>query len=272
MNQDLLGEYRGDGVIDIPDLTMDGLGDYDRVLGFPQGDVSLTFRPYQMKFGRGRQFDIDNVDDEEHALIISSNLMAEFARTKVIPEVDAIRYARLAENAGGRVAETFTSASAAVDSVLTAEEFLQDHSVALAECTLCLSSKTKTLLRFDYQSERHCSKTIFHADSRGGVFRNACARADMVVRECLVWVKNTMVMGRQDYQWKHEPCLYGWKEGGAHSWYSDRKQTTVLEFDRPTRNAEHPTMKPVSLIATLSRTPVNKGTWFWIDLVVVDQH
>ena len=147
MNKDLLGEYRGDGVIDIPDLTMDGLGDYDRVLGFPQGDVSLTFRPYQMKFDRGRQFDIDNVDDEERALIVSSNLMAEFARTKVIPEVDAIRYARLAENAGGRVAETFTSASAAVDSVLTAEEFLQDHSVALSECTLCLSSKTKTLLR-----------------------------------------------------------------------------------------------------------------------------
>lgn len=100
---------------------------------------------------------------------------------------------------------------------------------------------------------------IFHADSRGGVFRNACARADMVVRECLVWVKNTMVMGRQDYQWKHEPCLYGWKEGGAHSWYSDRKQTTVLEFDRPTRNAEHPTMKPVSLIAYLIQNSSKQG-------------
>ncbi len=100
---------------------------------------------------------------------------------------------------------------------------------------------------------------VFYADSRGGVFRNACARADMVVRECLVWVKNTMVMGRQDYQWKHEPCLYGWKEGGAHSWYSDRKQTTVLEFDRPTRNAEHPTMKPVSLIAYLIQNSSKQG-------------
>ena len=56
-------------------------------------------------------------------------------------------------------------------------------------------------------------------------------------------------MGRQDYQWKHEPCLYGWKEGAAHGWYSDRKQTTILEFDRPTRNAEHPTMKPIPLFA-----------------------
>jgi site-specific DNA-methyltransferase (adenine-specific) len=58
-----------------------------------------------------------------------------------------------------------------------------------------------------------------------------------------------MVMGRQDYQWKHEPCLYGWKEGASHGWYSDRKQTTVLNFDRPQRNAEHPTMKPVVLFS-----------------------
>ena len=56
-------------------------------------------------------------------------------------------------------------------------------------------------------------------------------------------------MGRQDYHWKHEPCLYGWKEGAAHGWYNDRKQTTVLNFERPKRNAEHPTMKPIPLIA-----------------------
>ena len=58
-------------------------------------------------------------------------------------------------------------------------------------------------------------------------------------------------MGRQDYHWRHEPILYGWKQGAGHSWYSDRKQTTVIEFDRPNRNAEHPTMKPVGLIAYL---------------------
>lgn len=75
------------------------------------------------------------------------------------------------------------------------------------------------------------------------------ADAGIMVKQCLIWVKQTMVMGRQDYQWKHEPCLYGWKEGAAHGWYSDRKQTTVLEFDRPQRNAEHPTMKPIPLFA-----------------------
>jgi site-specific DNA-methyltransferase (adenine-specific) len=89
---------------------------------------------------------------------------------------------------------------------------------------------------------------IWHADSEGHNFRKAMHDCGVKVRQCLVWVKNSLVMGRQDYHWKHEPCLYGWKEGAAHNWQSDRKQTTVLEFDRPSRNAEHPTMKPVPLI------------------------
>lgn len=90
---------------------------------------------------------------------------------------------------------------------------------------------------------------VWHADSEGANFRGAMKAAGIMVKQCLIWVKNSMVIGRQDYQWKHEPCLYGWKEGAAHGWYSDRKQTTVLNFDRPRRNAEHPTMKPIPLIA-----------------------
>ena len=88
---------------------------------------------------------------------------------------------------------------------------------------------------------------IWHADSEGYNFRGAAHDIGWKVRQCLVWVKSCMVMGRQDYQWKHEPCLYGWTEGAAHTWNSDRKQTTVLEFDKPRRNGEHPTMKPVDL-------------------------
>lgn len=88
---------------------------------------------------------------------------------------------------------------------------------------------------------------IWHADSKALVFRIACQMAGWEVRQVLIWVKNTMVMGRQDYQWKHEPCLYGWKDGAGHLWASDRKQTTILNFDRPTKNKEHPTMKPVKL-------------------------
>ena len=88
---------------------------------------------------------------------------------------------------------------------------------------------------------------IWHADSQGFNVRTACENAQMQVRQCLIWKKNALVMGRQDYQWRHEPCLYGWKEGAAHLWASDRKQTTILEFDRPTKSKEHPTMKPVKL-------------------------
>lgn len=90
---------------------------------------------------------------------------------------------------------------------------------------------------------------IWHADSMALSFRIACKQAEWKVRQCLIWNKNGLVMGRQDYQWKHEPCLYGWKDGAAHKWISDRKQTTVLEFDKPLRNAEHPTMKPIPLMA-----------------------
>ena len=88
---------------------------------------------------------------------------------------------------------------------------------------------------------------IWHADSEGYNFRGAAHDIGWKIRQCLVWVKSTLVMGRQDYQWKHEPCLYGWTEGAGHTWNSDRKQTTVLEFDKPSRNGEHPTMKPVEL-------------------------
>jgi site-specific DNA-methyltransferase (adenine-specific) len=88
---------------------------------------------------------------------------------------------------------------------------------------------------------------IWHADSEGYNFRGAANDAGWKVRQCLIWKKSTMVMGRQDYHWKHEPCLYGWKEGAGHLWATDRKQTTVLEFDKPNRNKEHPTMKPVAL-------------------------
>lgn len=103
---------------------------------------------------------------------------------------------------------------------------------------------------------------IWHADSEGYNFRGACKDAMLRVRQCLIWVKNSLVMGRQDFQWKHEPCLYGeseieedahepclygWTEGKKHYFFKNRKQTTVLNFDKPVKSAEHPTMKPIKL-------------------------
>jgi site-specific DNA-methyltransferase (adenine-specific) len=88
---------------------------------------------------------------------------------------------------------------------------------------------------------------VWHADLEGYNFRGACKDAGWKVRQCLIWQKSSMVMGRQDYHWQHEPCLYGWKDGAGHLWASDRKQTTLLKFDRPSRSEDHPTMKPVAL-------------------------
>lgn len=89
---------------------------------------------------------------------------------------------------------------------------------------------------------------VFHADSEGTNFRKAMTDAGFKLAQCCVWVKQSLVMGRQDYHWQHEPVLYGWKPTASHRWYSDRKQTTVWNFDRPSRNDVHPTMKPVALI------------------------
>lgn len=97
--------------------------------------------------------------------------------------------------------------------------------------------------------ERDASIYVFHADSQGLIFRQAFHDAGFYLSGCCIWKKNALVLGRSPYQWQHEPCLFGWKLGGKHQWYSDRKQTTIWEYDRPKSSKEHPTMKPVALMA-----------------------
>ena len=94
-----------------------------------------------------------------------------------------------------------------------------------------------------------CAFYVWFAQTQAENFLAAADKAGMTIRQTLIWAKSTFSLGRQDYQWKHEPCLYGWKDGASHRWFSDRKQTTVLDFEKPARNAEHPTMKPVPLMA-----------------------
>ena len=98
-----------------------------------------------------------------------------------------------------------------------------------------------------------CSFYIFHSDWYGLEFRQSIKNSDLELKQNLIWAKNSMVMGRQDYQWQHEPCLYGWKKGSSHSWYSDRKQTTIIKYDRPSKSKLHPTMKPVGLVEYLMK-------------------
>lgn len=100
---------------------------------------------------------------------------------------------------------------------------------------------------------------IFHSDSEGYNFRGACHDIGWQVRQCLIWAKNSIVLGRQDYQWKHEPCLYGWKSGASHNWYSGRSETTILNFDKPKHNDLHPTMKPLDLFGYLVQNSSKKN-------------
>ena len=88
---------------------------------------------------------------------------------------------------------------------------------------------------------------VCHADTEGLNFRNAYKNAGFKLAECLIWVKNALVLGRQDYHWRHEPILYGWKEGAAHYFIDDRTQDTIWEYNKPKKNEEHPTMKPLEL-------------------------
>ena len=97
--------------------------------------------------------------------------------------------------------------------------------------------------------ENDASIYVFHADSKGLIFRQAFHDAGFYLSGCCIWKKNALVLGRSPYQWQHEPCLFGWKVGGKHQWYSDRQQTTIWEYDRPKSSKDHPTMKPVALMA-----------------------
>jgi len=90
---------------------------------------------------------------------------------------------------------------------------------------------------------------VFHADTEGLNFRKAFDAAGFYLSGCCIWKKPSLVLGRSPYQWQHEPCLFGWKKSGKHQWYSDRKQTTIWEFEKTKKNTDHPTMKPIPLLA-----------------------
>lgn len=97
--------------------------------------------------------------------------------------------------------------------------------------------------------EKGGSAYAFHADTEGLNFRKAFVDSGFHLAGCCIWVKNSLVLGRSDYQWQHEPVLYGFMQNGKHRWYSDRKQTTIWNFDKPKKNSNHPTSKPLDLLS-----------------------
>ncbi|PSJ93899.1 DNA modification methylase [Brevibacillus fortis] len=110
-----------------------------------------------------------------------------------------------------------------------------------------------------YVSEDGAPIYVCYAATEGANFKSAMKESGWLLKQCLVWVKNSFSIGRQDYHWRHEPILYGWKPGAAHRWYGDRKQDTVWEIDKPARNAEHPTMKPIALVARALQNSSRRG-------------
>ena len=120
------------------------------------------------------------------------------------------------------------------------------------------------LLSMFTQVENHmeddASIYVFHADTEGLNFRKAFKDAGFYLSGCCIWKKNSLVLGRSPYQWQHEPCLSGWKKKGKHQWFSDRKQTTIWEYDRPKSSKDHPTMKPIQLMAYPIQNSSMRGT------------
>ena len=132
-----------------------------------------------------------------------------------------------------------------VDYQGTAGKIKNDHmkKEAFYEFLLAAFKNTEAVMADD------ASIYVFHADTEGLNFRRAFADAGFYLSGCCIWKKDSLVLGRSPYQWQHEPVLYGWKEKGKHQWYTGRKETTVWEFPKPKKNADHPTMKPVALLA-----------------------
>lgn len=116
-------------------------------------------------------------------------------------------------------------------------------SVAFYDFLLAAFTNTEAAMAQD------ASIYVFHADTEGLNFRKAFSDAGFQLSGCCIWKKPSLVLGRSPYQWQHEPVLFGWKKKGKHNWYADRKQTTIWEFEKPKKNADHPTMKPIALLA-----------------------
>ena len=142
------------------------------------------------------------------------------------------------------------------------KEYRREDGTAIANDNLPDRKFRRLLIQSFANAKRHmlpgAAFYIWYSDSENLNFRNACADVGWEVRQTLIWNKSSLVLGRQDYQWKHEPCLYGWN-AGTHRWFGDRKETTVIDIDKPKRSAEHPTMKPVPLFAWQIRNSSQPG-------------
>lgn len=235
-DRDLLGELL-QGINDIPDFDIEAVGfsseDIDTLLksGEPVEVVEDEFNSGEVEDGRCKEGDLWQLG--KHRLICADS-------------TDSASISRLMGGDSASLVVTdppynvdYTGKTA--DALKIKNDTMDDSSFY----KFLLSAYTNMYNSLDDGGSIY----VFHADTEGINFRKAMLDAGFKLSQCLVWVKNSMVMGRQDYHWQHEPILYGWKPTAAHKWYSDRSQTTVWNFSRPTSSQDHPTMKPIDLIS-----------------------
>ena len=145
-NRDMIGGFTNAGTVMLPKMTIDGLGNYDRSNGFPEGSVSVEWEPYSLRWDRGREFYIDEQDNMETLEVVTLNVMGKFVRDKVVPEMDAVRLSTYAANAGTTVAKTVTDYGEALEAVFEAEAKLQDVA-DLDGAQLFMTSAWKNMLK-----------------------------------------------------------------------------------------------------------------------------
>jgi len=223
--------------------------DFDRELtGFVDKDIDKLLAQFEDKTAIDDEFDVDQAVADITDPVTKPGDIIQLGRHRLIcgdstdPEV-------LEKLMDGRMADAvFTDPPYNVDYTGGTEEALKIANDNMS------GADFRAFLLAAFTAAAAVTKEggaiyVCHADTEGVNFRTALIEAGFLLKQCIIWAKQHFVIGRQDYQWQHEPILYGWKEGAAHSWYGDRKQTTVWNIDRPVASLEHPTMKPVALVA-----------------------
>jgi len=251
---DLIADNRIAELSEIDDEAVSQLlaefdSDFDRELtGFVDKDIDKLLAQFEDKTAIDDEFDVDQAVADIQEPVTKPGDIIQLGRHRLICG-DSTDPAVMGKLMDGRMADAvFTDPPYNVDYTGGTEEALKIANDNMS------GADFRAFLLAAFTAAAAVTKDggaiyVCHADTEGINFRTALIEAGFLLKQCIIWAKQHFVMGRQDYQWQHEPILYGWKEGAAHSWYGDRKQTTVWNVDRPVASLDHPTMKPVALVA-----------------------
>lgn len=257
-DNDQAGHYEEEKLSELilPHLQELDLSDYSISLGH-----SITLQELATQFGPIQEddFDIDAELDKIDEPDSKRGHVYELGRHRLICG-DATNETEVAQLMGETKADMiFTDPPYNVNYVGKTKDALTIENDDFKDHEKYVGFLTKSITNMAKFTKLGGAAYICHADSEGLAFRQAFVTAGFELKQCIIWNKNSMVMGRQDYHWKHEPILYGWQKGASHKWHGGRRQTTVWDVERPVRSRSHPTMKPIALIARAIRNSSKQG-------------